>query len=108
MYVFCVVKNHLDLHWTLSHICITITEPGNLRESDLFLHTGAVTAITENSLADLLMIQWHNCVMPLILNTTSPVHTCLNQMEKQRILINSSNPQSENYAKMINKVGIKY
>ena len=42
MYVFCVVINHLDLHWTLSHIFITITEPGNLRESDLFLHRGHV------------------------------------------------------------------
>ena len=65
------------------------------------LHTQSYLIMGKN----LLMIQWHNCVMPLILNTTSSVHTCLNQMEKQRILINSSKHQSENYARMINKIG---
>ena len=46
-------------------------------EKVILEHTAPHIVLSDNG-KNLLMIQWHNCVMPLILNTTSPVHTCLN------------------------------
>ena len=52
IYVVINKENHLDLHWTLSHMFNTV-EPGYLRESNLFPHTYMV-----RSNASWLMVTW--------------------------------------------------
>ena len=42
IYVVINKENHLDLHWTLSHMFNTV-EPGHLRESYLFPHTNMIS-----------------------------------------------------------------